>query len=251
MSGHSRWSTIKRKKAAADAKKGQAFTKIIREIIVAAKAGGGDPETNARLRTVIEKAKAVNMPVDNIKKAIQKGTGELPGVVYEEITYEGYGPGGVALLIKVATDNKNRSAADIRTILSKNGGSMASIGATSWQFEQKGYFSIPKEIIDEDTLMEIALEAGAQDIKSEADNYDVVTEPANFDKVKKVFDEKGIKYNTAEITMIPKSYVNLEGKEAEQMLKLMNALDEMDDVQNVYANFDIPQEVMEKLSENI
>lgn len=251
MSGHSRWSTIKRKKAAADAKKGQAFTKIIREIIVAAKAGGGDPETNARLRTVIEKAKAVNMPVDNIKKAIQKGTGELPGVVYEEITYEGYGPGGVAMLIKVATDNKNRSAADIRTIFSKNGGSMAAVGSTAWQFEQKGYFSIPKEVIDEDTLMEIALDAGAQDVKNEEEGYDVISEPANFEKIKKVFDEKGIKYTTAEITMIPKSYVKLEGKDAEQMLKLMNALEENDDVQNVYANFDIPQDVMEKLSENI
>ncbi len=251
MSGHSHWATIRRKKEAADSKKGQIFTKFIREIIVAAKAGGGDPETNARLRTVVEKAKAVNMPVDNIKKAIMKGTGELPGVVYEEITYEGYGPGGVAMLIKVTTDNKNRSAADIRTIFSKNGGSMASLGSTAWQFEQKGYFSIPKETIDEDTLMEIALDAGAQDIKNEEDGYDVITEPSNFEKVKKAFDEKGIKYTSAEITMIPKSYVKLDGKDAEQMLKLMSSLDENDDVQNVYANFDIPDDVMEKINANI
>ncbi len=251
MSGHSHWATIRRKKEAADAKKGQIFTKLIREIMVAAKAGGGDPETNARLRTVIEKAKAANMPVDNIKKAIMKGTGELPGVVYEEITYEGYGPGGVAMLIKVTTDNKNRSAADIRTIFSKNGGSMASVGSTAWQFEQKGYFSIPGETIDEDTLMEIALDAGAQDIKNEEDGYDVITEPANFEKVKKAFDEKGVKYTTAEITMIPKSYVKIDGKDAEQMLKLMNALDENDDVQNVYANFDIPDDVMEKINANM
>jgi len=251
MSGHSRWSTIKRKKAAADAKKGQIFTKIIREIIVAAKAGGGDPDSNSRLRTIIEKAKAANMPLENIKKAIQKGTGELPGVSYEEITYEGYGPGGVALLIKVTTDNKNRSAADIRTILSKNGGSMASVGSTSWQFEQKGYISVPKEEINEEALMEIVLDAGAQDIQTTESSYDVVTEPANFEKVKKALDDKKIKYTVAEITMIPKSYVKLEGKDAEQMLKLMNALDENDDVQNVYANFDIPQEVMDKLSENI
>lgn len=251
MSGHSRWSTIKRKKAAADAKKGQIFTKIIREIIVAAKTGGGDPDSNSRLRTVIEKAKAVNMPLENIKKAIQKGTGELPGVSYEEITYEGYGPGGVALLIKVTTDNKNRSAADIRTILSKNGGSMAAVGSTSWQFEQKGYISVPKEEINEEALMEIVLDAGAQDIQTTENSYDVMTEPANFEKVKRALDDKKVKYTVAEITMIPKSYVKLEGKDAEQMLKLMNALDENDDVQNVYANFDIPQEIMDKLSENI
>lgn len=251
MSGHSRWSTIKRKKAAADAKKGQIFTKIIREIIVAAKAGGGDPDSNSRLRTVIEKAKAANMPLENIKKAIQKGTGELPGVSYEEITYEGYGPGGVALLIKVTTDNKNRSAADIRTILSKNGGSMAAVGSTSWQFEQKGYISVPKEEINEEALMEIVLDAGAQDIQTTENSYDVMIEPANFEKVKRALDDKKVKYTVAEITMIPKSYVKLEGKDAEQMLKLMNALDENDDVQNVYANFDIPQEIMDKLSENI
>ncbi len=248
MSGHSRWATIKRKKAAADAKKGQTFTKYIREIIVAAKNGGGDPNSNARLRTVLEKARAVNMPAENIKKAIQKGTGELPGVNYEEITYEGYGPGGVALLIKVTTDNKNRSAAEIRTLLSKLGGSMAAVGSTAWQFEQKGYILVPKEAIGEDELMEIALDAGAQDIVNEETGYEILTAPADFEKVKKALDDKSVKYTTAEVTMVPKSYVKLEGAQAEQMLKLMDALEENEDVQNVYANFDIPQEVMDKMS---
>jgi YebC/PmpR family DNA-binding regulatory protein len=248
MSGHSRWATIKRKKASADAKRGQAFTKIIREIIVAAKNGGGDPASNARLRTVLEKAKAVNMPADNIKKAIQKGTGELPGVTYEEITYEGYGPGGVALLIKVTTDNKNRSAAEIRTLLSKLGGSMAAMGATAWQFEQKGYIVVPKEAIGEDELMEIALDAGAQDIQNEDKGYEIITAPQDFEKVKKALDDKSVKYTTAEVTMVPKSYVKLEGTQAEQMLRLMDALEDNEDVQTVYANFDIPQEIMDKMS---
>jgi YebC/PmpR family DNA-binding regulatory protein len=250
MSGHSRWSTIKRKKGAADAKKGASFTKVIREIIVAAKNGGGDPASNFRLRTVIEKAREVNMPQDNIKKAIMKGTGELPGVIYEEITYEGYGPGGVALLIKVTTDNKNRSAGNLRTMLSNHGGSMAGQGATSWQFEQKGYIAVPKEAISEDALMEIAIDAGAQDIKSEDAVYDVITEPAAFEAVKKALDAKKVTCTAAEVTMVPKNYVKLEGKAAESMLKLMSELDEDEDVSNVYANFDIPQEVMDKLSEN-
>jgi len=249
MSGHSKWATIKRKKAAIDAKRGQIFTKIIREIIVAAREGGGDPDNNPRLRTIIEKAKAANMPSDNIKKAIQKGTGELPGVTYEEVMYEGYGPGGVALLIKVTTDNKNRSTANIRSILSKNNGTMAEKGATAWQFEQKGFISVSKDTIDEDTLMEIAIESGAQDVKNEEDSYDIITDIKDFDKVKRELDEKGIKYNVAEITMVPKNYIKLEGKEAEQMLKLMNALDDDDDVQQVYANFDISKDVMDKLSE--
>ncbi len=247
MSGHSRWSTIKRKKAASDAKKGAAFTKIIREIIVAAKSGG-DPNSNARLRTVLEKARAVNMPQENIKKAIQKGTGELPGVVYEEITYEGYGPGGVALLINVTTDNKNRSASNIRTMLSNHGGSMASQNAVAWQFEQKGYISVPKEEISEDAIMEAALEAGAQDIKNEDASYDIITEPQQFESVKKALDAKAIRYNAAEITMVPKNYVKLTGQDAERMLKLMSELDDDEDVQNVYSNFDIAQDEMEKIS---
>jgi YebC/PmpR family DNA-binding regulatory protein len=250
MSGHSKWATIKRKKAATDAKRGAAFTKYIREIIVAAKNGGGDPASNARLRTVIEKARAVNMPQDNIKKAVQKGTGELPGVVYDEITYEGYGPGGVGLIIRVTTDNKNRSASNLRTMLSKFGGSMAATGAVGWQFEQKGYISVPKEAISEEALMEIALDAGAQDIQNEDASYDIITEPAAFEGVKKALDGKSVKYSVAEVTMVPKNYVKLEGGPAESMLKLMSELDDDEDVQNVYANFDIPQEVMDKLSES-
>jgi YebC/PmpR family DNA-binding regulatory protein len=250
MSGHSKWNTIKRKKSATDAKRGAAFTKIIREIIVAAKAGGGDIGSNFRLRTVVEKARAVNMPQDNIKKAIQKGTGELPGTTYEEITYEGYGPGGVALLIMVTTDNKNRSAGNLRVMLSDHGGSMASQNSVAWQFEQKGYIAVPKESINEDALMEIALEAGAEDIKSEDAVYDIITAPASFEAVKKALDAKKVSYTTAEVTMVPKNYVKLEGKAAESMLKLMSALDDDEDVQNVYANFDIPQEVMDKISES-
>ncbi len=248
MSGHSKWATIKRKKAAADAKRGQVFTKVIKELIVAAKEGGGDPASNARLRTAVEKAKSVNMPADNIKKAIQKGTGELPGVTYEEVVYEGYGPGGTAMLINVTTDNKNRTVANIRSQLSKYGGSMASVNATAWQFEQKGCISVPPEAGDEETIMNIAIEAGAQDIKTEEDSYEIITMPGDFETVKKALDGKNVKYTNAEVTMIPKSYVKLEGKDAEKMLKLMGALDEDDDVQNVYANFDMPPDVMEKLS---
>ena len=247
MSGHSKWATIKRKKASIDAKRGQAFTKIIREMIVAAKNGGGDINSNARLRTIVEAAKAVNMPSDNIKKAIQKGTGELPGVVYEEITYEGYGPGGAAMLIKSTTDNKNRTAANLRSTLSKYNGSMAALGAVSWQFEQKGFISVPKDVIDEETLMGIVLDAGAQDIVAEEMAYDITTLPTDFEKVKKALDDKAVKYSSAEVTMVPKNYVKLVGKEAESMLKLMDALDEDDDVQNIFSNFDIPQDVMDKI----
>ncbi len=248
MSGHSKWATIKRKKAATDSKRGAAFTKIIREITVAARDGGGDLNSNARLRTVVDKAKAVNMPADNIKKAIQKGTGELPGVQYEEIMYEGYGPGGVAMLMMVMTDNKNRSAANIRAIYTRMNCSMAAQGAVSWQFEQKGFFSVPKEVIGEDTLMEIALDAGADDIKTEEGSFDITTSVPAFETVKKAFDDKSVKYSTAEITMVPKTYVKLEGDQAASMLKLMSALEDDEDVQNVYANFDIPQDVMDSIS---
>jgi len=202
MSGHSKWATIKRKKAAIDSKRGATFTKIIKEITVAAK-NGGDPASNARLRTVLEKAKAANMPADNIKKAIMKGTGELPGVVYEEITYEGYGPGGVAMIINTTTDNKNRTVANVRAIFTKANGSLAANGAVSWQFEQKGYISVPKEVIDEETLMGIALEAGADDIKSEGSTFDITTSPASFETVKAALDKATVKYASAEITMVP------------------------------------------------
>jgi YebC/PmpR family DNA-binding regulatory protein len=246
MSGHSKWATIRRKKALIDSKRGAAFTKIIREIIVAAKSGG-DITTNARLRTVVDKAKAANMPSDNIKKAIQKGTGELPGVTYEEITYEAYGPGGVAVLINVTTDNKNRSAADLRALLLKSNGSMGSVGSVAWQFEQKGFISVPKESIDEESLMEVALEAGAQDIKNEDDSFDIITEPSDFEAVKKALESKSVKSAAAEVTMVPKTYVKLTGKEAENMLRLMDNLEENEDVSNVYANFDISKEEMDKL----
>ncbi len=247
MSGHSKWATIKRKKAAIDSKRGAIFTKIIKEITVAAK-NGGDPASNARLRTVLEKAKAANMPAENIKKAIMKGTGELPGVVYEEVTYEGYGPGGVAMIINATTDNKNRTVANIRSIFTKANGSLAASGAVSWQFEQKGYISVPKEIIDEETLMNIALEAGADDIKAEGTTYDITTSPSAFEAVKSALDSKSVKYVSAEITMVPKNMVKLSGKDAESMLKLMDALDEDEDVQNVYANFDISPEEMDRIS---
>ncbi|PKL92583.1 MAG: YebC/PmpR family DNA-binding transcriptional regulator [Candidatus Goldiibacteriota bacterium HGW-Goldbacteria-1] len=247
MSGHSKWATIKRKKASIDSKRGAAFTKIIKEIVVAARAGGGDLDGNARLRTVVDKAKAANMPYDNIKKAIMRGTGELEGITYEELMYEGYGPAGVALLIAVTTDNKNRSAASVRAILSKANGAMAALGAVAWQFEQKGYITVPKEEIDEDTLMSIALEAGADDIQNEDATYDISTKPADFETVKKALDDKKVKYSSAEVTMVPKNYVKVEGKAAEQMLRLMDALDEDEDVQNVYANFDISQEEMDRI----
>jgi YebC/PmpR family DNA-binding regulatory protein len=247
MSGHSKWATIKRKKALTDSKRGASFTKIIREIIVAAKSGG-DVGSNARLRTVVEKAKAVNMPLDNIKRAIQKGTGELPGVNYEEIMYEGYGPGGVALIINVTTDNKNRSAADMRAILAKCNGSMAAPGATAWQFEQKGFISVPKDSIDEDSLMEVALDAGAQDIKNEDDSFDIITSTSDFEKVRKALEVKSVKIAVAEVTMVPKTYVKLEGRDAERMLKLMEELEDNDDTSNVYANFDISKEEMDRIS---
>ena len=250
MSGHSKWATTKHKKAAADAKRGKIFTKVTKELTVAAKLGGGDPSGNARLRTAIEKAKEVNMPADNVKRAIQKGTGELPGVSYDEITYEGYGPGGVALLIECPTDNKNRTVSEVRHILSKNNGSMGESGCVSWMFSQKGYIVIDKKAISEDDLMGIALDAGAEDVVSDPEepNFEVLTAPNDFEAVKAAIVAKGVKPEAAEITMMPQTYVKLEGKEAEQMVRLMDALEDNDDVQNVYANFDIPDEVMEAAS---
>jgi YebC/PmpR family DNA-binding regulatory protein len=249
MSGHSKWATTKHKKAAADAKRGKVFTKIIREITVAAKMGGGDPEGNPRLRTAILKAKENNMPADNIKKAIQKGTGELPGVSYEEITYEGYGPGGVAIIIQIMTDNKNRTVSEIRHLLSKSGGNMGESGSVSWMFQKKGYLSIEKQKADEEKLMSVALDAGAEDIRSDDPTiFEVITTPADFEKVKKAMTDAGLTPSYAEVTFLPQTYIRLEGKEAEQMLRLMEALEDHDDVQNVYANFDIPDEVMAKVA---
>lgn len=249
MSGHSKWATTKHKKAAADSKRGKIFTKIIREITVAAKMGGGDPEGNPRLRTAILKAKENNMPADNIKKAVQKGTGELPGVTYEEMTYEGYGPGGVAIIIQIMSDNKNRTVSEIRHLLSKNGGNMGESGSVSWMFQKKGYLSIEKQKTDEEKLMSVALDAGAEDIRSDDPTlFEVITAPADFEKVKKAMTDAGLVPSYAEVTFLPQTYIRLEGKEAEQMLRLMEALEDHDDVQNVYANFDIPDEVMAKVA---
>jgi YebC/PmpR family DNA-binding regulatory protein len=248
MSGHSKWSTIKRKKGVADAKRGKLFTKVIKEIMVAARFGGGDINANSRLRTAVNEAKAENMPKENIERAIKKGTGELEGVNYEELTYEGYGPGGVAMMLEVLTDNKNRTVADVRHALSKYNGSLGEAGCVSWMFGKKGLLSIDKSGVDEDRLIEVALDAGALDVKDTGKEFDVTTDPSNFEEVKKAIGEAGFKSNYAEVTMVPQSTVRLTGKEAEQMLKIMESLEDSDDVQKVYANFDIADEEMERLS---
>src|SRR5574340_427382 len=249
MSGHSKWSTIKRKKEAIDAKRGKIFTKLIKEISLAARLGGGDIEGNARLRQAVMAAKEENMPKDNIDRAIKKGTGELEGGAnYEEVTYEGYGPGGVAVLVEVMTDNKNRTVAEIRHIFSKHGGNLGENGCVSWMFEKKGSILIDKKNSDEDTLMEIALEAGADDVKVEESEFQIITAPESFEKVKNAINGKGIKCAEAKITLIATNTVKLEEGKAEQMLKLMEKMEDNDDVQNVYANFDIADDIMEKLS---
>jgi YebC/PmpR family DNA-binding regulatory protein len=248
MSGHSKWSTIKRKKGVADAKRGKLFTKVIKEIMVAARFGGGDINANSRLRTAVNEAKAENMPKENIERAIKKGTGELEGVNYEELTYEGYGPGGVAMMLEVLTDNKNRTVADVRHALSKYNGILGEAGCVSWMFGKKGLLSIDKSGVDEDRLIEVALDAGALDVKDTGKEFDVTTDPSNFEEVKKAIGEAGFKSNYAEVTMVPQSTVRLTGKEAEQMLKIMESLEDSDDVQKVYANFDIADEEMERLS---
>jgi YebC/PmpR family DNA-binding regulatory protein len=246
MSGHNKWSTIKHKKGAADAKRGKIFTKLIKEISVAAKIGGGDPNGNPRLRTAIDKAKAENMPKDNIERAIKKGTGGMEGVVYEEIVYEGYGPGGVAVLVEVLTDNRNRSVSDIRSIFTKCNGNMGEAGCVSWLFDKKGLIVFPKQT-DFEKLFEVALEAGADDVVDEEEQYEVLTDPATFIEVRESLEKAGFKYESAETTMIPQTMVKLDGKNAENMLKMMDRLEDNDDVQNVYANFDISAEEMEKM----
>jgi YebC/PmpR family DNA-binding regulatory protein len=247
MSGHSKWATTKRKKAIVDGKKGKAFTKIIREMMVAAREGGGDPAGNPRLRTSLEKAKAVNMPADNITRAIKKGTGELEGQAFESITYEGYGPGGVAVVVDCLTDNRNRTAADIRSIFTKNLGNLGEVGSVGWMFKRKGFIVIPKDALKEDQVMELVLDAGAEDMSATDSSYDVTTAIEDFERVKKAISDKKITPSSAELTMIPGNYVKLDGSEAEQMLRLMDALEDYDDVQNVYANFDIPESVMEAM----
>jgi YebC/PmpR family DNA-binding regulatory protein len=241
MSGHSKWSQIKHKKANTDAKKGKSFTKIVKEITVAARSGGGDPEGNPRLRLAIDKAKEVNMPSDNIKKAVMKGTGELPGTTYDESIYEGYGPGGAAIMMEVMTDNKNRTVSEIRYILSKNGGNLGESGCVSWIFDKKGYILVEKTKVDEDALMSIVLDAGAEDMKNDPkeENYEIITTADTLETVKDAIQRNKIDISLAEVTMLPKNYVPLEGPAAEQMLRLIDGLEDHDDIQNVYANFDV------------
>ncbi len=246
MSGHNKWASIKHKKAATDAKRGKVFTKIIREIVVAAKEGGGIIENNARLRKAVDDARNANMPQDNIKKAIQRGTGELPGAVYEEITYEGYGPAGVALIVETTTDNKNRTASDIRKIFSKHSGSMGETGCVGWMFSKKGFIAVDKSAGDEDTIMTIALDAGAEDFVAEEDSYEIYTTTNDFNAVLDAIKAKNIEVAESEISMVPQTYVKLEGENAEHMLKLLDELEEHDDVKNVFSNFDISKEDMEK-----
>lgn len=248
MSGHSKWSTIKHKKSKEDARRGKIFTKLIKEITVAARMGGGDPNGNPRLRAAIQAAKAENMPKENIERAIKKGTGELPGVAYEEATFEGYGPGGVAVLVEILSDNRKRTVADIRHIFAKHAGNLGEAGCVSWMFEKKGLIAFEKDKVDEEKLMDVALEAGALDVRETEKEYEVLTAPGDFEKVKKKLEEANLVPAYAEISMIPQTTVRLTGKEAQQMLKLMESLEDSDDVQHVYANFDIPDEEMERLS---
>jgi YebC/PmpR family DNA-binding regulatory protein len=244
MSGHSKWHNIRLKKGKMDAERGKIFTKLAREIIVAAKEGGGNPDANARLRLAVQKARDASMPQENIKRAIQRGTGELEGVNYEELTYEGYGPGGAAVMVDVLTDNKNRTVAEVRNIFSKPGGSLGESGCVAWIFDPKGLISVPKDGLDEDTVMMAALDAGAEDVRSEEETFDVITSSEDLPAVRQALTDAGIPFTLAEVTMLPKSTVELKGKEAQQMIRLMEQLEDHDDVQNVYANFDIPEHVL-------
>ncbi len=248
MSGHNKWSTIKHKKGAADAKRGKIFTKLIKEITTSARLGGGDPDGNPRLRKAIDEAKANNMPGDNIDRAIKKGTGELEGVVYDEIMYEGYGPEGVAVLLEVMTDNKNRTVAEIRHLFSKFNGSLGENGCVAWMFDSVGLILVSKEVATEEQLFEVAVEAGAEDVKDEGDVFEIHTSVEAFDAVSKAVKDAGIETVSAELTRIPQTTVKMEGKSAETMLKLYGNLEDHDDVQNIYANFDIPDEIMENFS---
>lgn len=245
MSGHSKWSTIRHKKAAVDAKRGKIFTKLIKEITVAARMGGGDINANPRLRSAVLAAKAENMPKDKLERAIKKGTGELEGASYEEIVYEGYGPGGAAVLIESLTDNKNRAVADIRHIFNKCAGNLGENGCVAWMFDKKGYIVVAKSSVDEEQLMEAALDAGAEDVREDEDNFEVISDPADFETVKAAVEEAGIPIEVAEVTMLPQTTSELQGKEAEQMVRLMEMLEDCDDVQKVYTNADIPEEFME------
>jgi len=247
MSGHSKWHSIKHKKAAIDAKRGKLFTKIIKELTVAAKMGGGDPVANPRLRTAILAAKDANMPKDTLEKAVKKGAGELPGVSFEDSVYEGYGPGGVAVFVEVSTDNKNRTAAEIRHVFTRHGGSLGAVGCVAWMFTRKGVITIPADQISEEKLMEVGLEAGADDLKSEEDTHFVYTNPTALHDVRAAIEAQGIKVSSGEVRMLPTNTVRVEGKEAEQIIRLMETLEDHEDVTKVSANFDIPDEVFEKI----
>jgi len=248
MSGHSRWATIKHKKAATDAKRGQIFTRLIKEITVAARQGGGDVESNPRLRAAVNAAKEENMPAENIRRAVQRGTGELPGVTYEEASFEGYGPHGVALIVEVATDNRNRTVSEIRHLFSRNGGNLGEAGCVAWMFSKRGSIGVPKQAATEDQLLNIVLEAGAEDLRDEGERWEIVSLPENFEAVLEALKKAPIEIAASEVTMLPQTYVKLEGKDAQQMLKLVEALEDHEDVQRVYSNFDIDQRVLEQVS---
>jgi YebC/PmpR family DNA-binding regulatory protein len=248
MSGHSKWATIKHKKGALDAKRGKIFTRLIKEISIAAKNGGGDPDSNPRLRGAIVAAKAENMPADNIKRAIQRGTGELPGATYEEFALEGYGPGGVAILLDINTDNRNRTVSEIRHVFGKNGGNMADAGAVSWMFHKKGDIVVAKVAAKEDDLMTLVLDAGAEDLRDDGENWEVLTDTAAYEAVLEAVKKAGIEPVSSSVTMIPQNYIKLEGANATTMIRLMEALEEHDDVQNVHANFDIDQKLLEEVA---
>ena len=245
MSGHSKWASIKHKKGAADAKRGKLFTRIIKELTVAARDGGGDPDSNPRLRTVIADAKAANMPADNTKRAIRRGTGEEPGVNYEEVTYEGYGPGGVALLLEVLTDNKNRAVGEIRHLLTKHGGNLGSSNSVAWMFDKRGHLLVEKSAVDEEALMTATIEAGADDLRDEDGNWEILSTPETFDAVAEAVRGLGVEPASAQVAMLPQNFVLLEGKSAQQMLKLIGALDELDDIRHVWSNFDIDDKEIE------
>ncbi|HEX7139299.1 MAG TPA: YebC/PmpR family DNA-binding transcriptional regulator [Vicinamibacterales bacterium] len=246
MSGHNKWSTIKHKKGAADAKRGKIFTRILKEMTVAARMGGGDPNGNPRLRAAVAEAKANNMPKDNIERAIKRGTGELEGTTYEELTYEGYGPGGVAVIVEVLTDNTNRTTPEIRHIFEKQGGNLGTPGSVRFQFDKKGYFAVEKSAVGEDKLMEIALEAGADDLQGDdPEIYEIYTTPENFEAVRQALEKSGITTVEAKLGMIPENYISLDENKSKQVMKLLEHLDDHDDVQNVWSNFDIPAEMME------
>lgn len=245
MSGHSKWHNIRLRKGKQDAERGKVFTKVAREIIVAAKEGGGNPDSNMRLRLAMQKARENSMPQDNVKRAIQRGTGELDGTSYEEVIYEGYGPGGVAVLVECLTDNRNRTVSEIRHAFSRNGGSLGESGCVRWVFDAKGLIVVPRDRLDEDTLMMAALDAGAEDMRSDEDVFEVITDPGDLETVRQALEAGAIKTGEAERTMLPSSTVKLEGKEAQQMIRLMDMLEDLDDVQNVYANFDIPDQELE------